>query len=203
MFTYTDPREALGDIATPPYVAEFLHKILEHLKPAVVLDPSCGIGNLIRPWAKESWTWGVEKNTILLAQAIKPHGPLDHGILAHFEHIKRSDLHVPDLVLCNAPWNRHWKGLNYPEVFLQKIIELFGPQVPICFLCPMGFRLNQSKGSARAQWLSESNAPKIMSIISCPRDMYDKTQFHSEIILFNIPKVEPHYWMSEEENYDK
>lgn len=199
MFAYTDPRQALGDIQTPPYVAEFLHGILKHLKPDVVLDPSCGIGNLLRPWSRDCTTIGVEKNPELWKQAQEPEEdrPVRWGLCEQFEHMQLINFgpYIPQLVMCNPPWNRHWKNLNYPEIFLRKIVELFGSDIPICLLCPMGFRLNQEVRSARAKWLRSSDAPQITSMIACPRNLYPDTQFHSEIILFNVKRVKPHYWM--------
>lgn len=193
MFTYTDPKSRLGSIQTPLFVARFLHKILKHLKPTAVLDPAVGEGNLLIPWRETAITLGVDtdEDRVHIATTVNK---ISSGITMPFENTTREDYPVkPELVMCNPPWNRHWNNLNYPEVFLQKIVELFGNKIPICLLCPMGLRLNQTAGSPRKRWIK--NTLEINSIISCPRDLYPETEFHSEIILFNCKKVRPHYWM--------
>lgn len=201
-FAYTEPQQRMGDIQTPPWVADFLYDILKHLKPDVVLDPCCGIGNLLHPWRNrrlKHHVIGIEKNPELWKEFKKrdPKNPVVLGENKQFEECKTSEFmfYMPQLVLCNPPWNRHWKKLNYPEVFLRKIVELFGNQIPVAFLCPMGFRLNQELTSSRWKWLRDTMT--ISSIISCPRNLYPDTEFHSEIILFNCRRVKPHYWLPE------
>ncbi len=202
MFTYTDPKARLGNIQTPQYVAEFLYQILKHLKPQTVLDPAVGEGNLLLPWRKKDRRLiGVDTDGERLLSA-KYKIPELGFMYGNFENTDIGDYPIiPDLVLCNPPWNRHWQNLNYPEVFLRKIVELFGNQISICLLCPMGLRLNQTVGSVRKQWIK--NTLTISSIISCPRNLYPETEFHSEIILFNCKRVKPHYWMVDPpEDYD-
>ncbi len=197
-FVYTEPRESLGNIQTPLYVSKFLYDLVKHLKPKCVLDPACGKGVLLQPWLPKFKTIGVEidekiTNTVLWSTETQLiHKP--------FENVELSDFSIiPDLVLCNPPWNRHQRdSISYPEVFLKKIIHLLGNKIPIVFLCPMGFRMNQRKVSKRTKWLKETM--EISSIITCPLDMYPATQFHNEIILFNIKRVKPHYWMVNEPN---
>jgi hypothetical protein len=193
VFTYTDPKERLGDIQTPPHIADFLYKILKHLKPNLVVDPACGCGNLLIPWHEAGvQTYGIEIKEEYAQEARQR--DLTVGC-SSFESW-RSAAVIPDLVLCNAPWNRHWRrGTAYPEIFLRKIVEYWGNKVPVAFLCPMGFRLNTRIQSKRWKWLISDEAPTISSIISCPRDLYPSTMFHSEIILFNCKKVKPHYFV--------
>lgn len=192
MFTYTDPRQRLGDIQTPMYVSRFLHQTLKHLKPSTVLDPACGQGNLLIPWRPSAVTIGIDKNPDFIRAASEAR--ISHLVCGIYENLDHRHItRAPDLVMMNPPWNRHWKNENYCEVFLKKTVDLFGPKIPICLLCPMGLRLNQEVGSKRKEWLKKTL--EITSIISCPRNMYPDTQFHSEIILFNCKKVKPHYWM--------
>ncbi len=196
MFTYTEPcYDSLGNIQTPPYAAKFLYEIVRKIKPKVVLDPSCGIGNLLAPWFGRAKCIGIETNPEMLNKTLWPE---DVQLLNQaFENTTLDQLEtVPDLVLCNPPWNRHWERINYPEVFVRKIVTLFGPKIPFVLLCPMGFRLNQRDGSSRWRWVRDTL--EISSVIACPIDLYPDTEFHSEIILFNFGrKVKPHYWMAE------
>ncbi len=66
----------------------------------------------------------------------------------------------------------------------------------------MGFRLNQRKISKRWKWLRD-NCPPITSIISLPLDIFDNVQFHSEILIFNVPKLKPHYFLPDLEPLKK
>lgn len=194
MFTYqhkpverAEKGKTLSKIYTPPLVADFLHQTVKHLKPEIVLDPACGTGNLLVPW-KKCLTVGVDTDMAALATA-------EHrGIrttLSNFETYACP--FTPGLILCNPPWNGNWKGESYPEVFLRRIVTLFGKDIPIVFLCPMGLRLNQAMKSRRWKWIRDTLT--ITSIVSCPRDLYPNTEFHSEIIFFNIRRVKPHYWL--------
>lgn len=196
-FAYTKPRERLGDIQTPLHLSHFLFRTLKHLRPKVVLDPCVGRGNLIVPWRHPSRICiGVEKN--LHVATYEDIVEIKCDFLSDDESVPKTQ---PDLVLCNPPWNRPCNDpnpkpcRNMPERFLRRIVDLYGKDVPIAFLCPMGFRLNQRQISKRWRWLSSSDAPKITSTIALPVDCFPDTQFHSEVILFNCRGVKPHYFL--------
>ena len=84
----------------------------------------------------------------------------------------------------------------YPERFLRKIQELW-PGVPTLLFCPHGFRLNQRERSSRRQWLLDL---QITSIISLPLDIFPETNFHVEIIAFNIPSLPAHVFLPKSED---
>lgn len=189
MFTYTEPKDTKCEIDTPSNVSQYLYERLKHLKPRVVFDPCAGLGNLLEPW-KQIYCCGVEINKERFQESRRRGFDIFGQAFELYEHHKVP----PDLILCNPPWNRHWKGLNYSEIFLRKIVELWGKDIPIAFLVPMGFRLNQRTNSQRFQWM-KTKGPQITSIISCPLDMYPDVKFHNEIILFNVKRVKPHYWI--------
>lgn len=191
-FAYTVPTQRLGNIETPPHAARFLYEILRHLRPKCVLDPGCGNGNLLDPWKPKALTVGIDVD----GERIQEARSRGHVVIeSNFESAKLDEIAVPDLVVCNPPWNGQWEGKHYPEVFLRRIITLFGPKIPLALAVPMGFRLNQRANSARWKWVRDTI--EISSIISCPIDLYPKTQFHNEILLFNTRRVKPHYWMTE------
>jgi type I restriction enzyme M protein len=60
----------------------------------------------------------------------------------------------------------------------------------------MGFRLNSKKSGKR--WIKFTNQvyPAISSIISLPRDIFPQVEFHSEILIFNITGLQPHYFFN-------
>jgi hypothetical protein len=193
LFAYqgSTQRRGRGDVQTPPHGAEFIHSILKHLKPTWVLDPCVGEGNLIRPWAEDCYTVGVD------VKGPNP-GCLDAFLQHPFETLSHKDFaYPPSLILCNPPWAGHWqRHTNYPQVFYEAIIRIFGPNIPMVFCVPMGFRLNLKFRSGR--WKLLSRGPEITSIISVPVDFYPDTAFHSEILIFNVKrKIKPHYWMPE------
>lgn len=203
MFTYepnpglrAEKGKTINRIETPPLVAATLYRLTRHLKPKAVFDPACGGGNLLLPWIKNgTYTFGVDIDP----NWIRPQGM---GFwLGPFENYPPDQdmfFKTPDLVVCNPPWSGHWQNANYTEVFVRKIVTLFGPKIPLVLLCPMGFRLNQRAGSSRARWLADTL--EISSIISCPANLYPTVDFHNEILLFNIKRVKPHYWIEKEIN---
>jgi hypothetical protein len=40
-------------------------------------------------------------------------------------------------------------------------------------------------------------APAISSIISLPRDIFGSVDFHCEVLLFNMPRLKPHYFLED------
>ena len=80
------------------------------------------------------------------------------------------------------------------EVWLAKIIELFGKDVPIVLFAPIGFRLNLTAQSKRWVKLTNGTYPAITSIISLPKNVFPNVVFHSEILIFNVQGLEPHYF---------
>ena len=145
-------------IYTPPEVSEYLYKVLHsYVNPKVILDP-----------AKKIIGVDINKHS-------KKH--CDTFMHSKFEDIGSWSFEMPDLILCNPPFNGAKNRKLYSEVFLRKIVELFGKSVPIALFTPMGFRLNQTLRSSRWNWLKETI--EISSIISLPCDCFEKVKFHT------------------------
>jgi hypothetical protein len=173
-----------SDVYTPPDICRFLHDLISpHYNVKTILDPSAGKGALTHPWRE------VNVVAFEIAQG--------RDFLAHQGHINC------DLVLCNPPFNNENGAIEsparvfIPALFLKKILEVAGPKTPIALFTPMGMRLNQHRDSQRWRWLRD-NAPPITSIISLPLDCYEGVEFHSEILLFNMPRLKPHYFLPDE-----
>ena len=149
---------------------------LAHYNVKTILDPSSGAGALTKPW----------KGAKVIA----------------FETARGQDFfacpgHVDcDLVLCNPPFNNEsGEGRAFlPQSFLERILQAVAAKTPIVLVTPMGMRLNQRKTSARWRWLRD-HCPAITSIISLPLDIFENVLFHSEILLFNMPRLNPHYFL--------
>jgi len=177
-------------VYTPDYVCQFLYGIINPvLKPKVILDPAIGKGALTNPWRQECHIVGVDIECNSRRYA-------DEFVCSRFEDLEQWDKRLPDLVLCNPPFNGAPKGQLYPEIFLRKITELFGTNIPVVLFTPMGLRLNQRKTSRRWLWVRDTG-PLITGIISLPLDIFPNVAVHSEILLFNVPNVQPHYWIEQ------
>lgn len=175
-------------IYTPNAVSEYLYEILHtHINPKVILDPSIGEGSLIRPWRNK-------KRTIIGVDTDKHSKKYcDKFIHSKFEDVESWRYKTPDLILCNPPFNGAKGRKLYSEVFLRQIVELFNSQVPVVLFAPMGFRLNLTVKSARWNWLKDTI--DIASIISLPKNCFNEVIFHTEILIFNIPELKPHYFL--------
>jgi len=173
-------------IYTPPEVSNFLYEILHtHITPKVILDPSIGKASLVEPW--------ISKKCSIIGVDIDKHSKkhCDTFIHSKFEDVASWSYKTPDLILCNPPFNGAKNRKLYSEVFLRHIVKLFGNNVPVVLFAPMGFRLNQTLRSSRWKWLKDN--VEISSIISLPCECFDKVKFHTEILIFNMPKLKPHY----------
>jgi hypothetical protein len=196
-------------VYTPVGVAKFLFDLLNNKKgigrhgpcggggscrPAfsTVFDPAIGTGRLTDPWHDAGRTvigCDIERSPNIKASGM---------IKGRFEDCTwYEDWPKPDLVLCNSPFNGATGKRLYPEVFLEHIFKLFGQQIPVALFVPMGFRLNQRLKSKRFRWLRDCGS-KITSIISLPLDVFDGVEFHSEILVFNVARLDAHYFLPEE-----
>jgi len=168
-----------SNVCTPSGVCRFLYDLIApKYKIATILDPCAGKGALTRPWkGVKVISFELTRGTDFLIQQ----GSIDC-----------------DIVLCNPPFNNDISESKVfvPELFLEKILQLTGRKTPIVLFAPMGMRLNQETQSRRWQWMRDK-VPQITSIVSMPVDIFPDVQFHSEILLFNMPRLKPHYFIPE------
>ena len=163
-------------IRTPPGICQFLHDLIApHYPVKTILDPCAGDGALTKPW---------ERVRVIEYEKVN----------SFFDCPDRIDC---DLTLCNSPFNSDDRESFPPEHFFRRIIEVVPSGTPIVLIAPMRFRLDQSIGSSRWRWLRD-NAPAITSIIALPRNVFGTADVHSEILLFNMPKLKPHYFVPDE-----
>ncbi len=163
-----------SDIDTPEVVANFIASLFPDIKS--VFDPCYGKKNLLNPFIKK----GIQVEGCEIKEGC--------------DFLKRTKKISTDLIVCNPPFNLGVGKRLGSEIFLEKIIELLKEPTPIVLFVPMGFRLNQRKTSKRYKWLRD-NCPPITSIISLPLDIFKEVQFHSEILIFDAPKLKPHYFL--------
>lgn len=191
---------------TPPEVSQFIFELLrDKIKMGFIYDPCAGQGNLLEPWKKANYdTWGNDIDNQLFEQGLTNSSydfllvNIDWANSPYFQYNTVRIKDYPKLVLCNPPFNGY-KGKLGSELWLDKIIELFGKEVPIVLFVPMGFRLNSKKNGKRWSKFTNQEYPPISNIISLPRDIFPGVEFHSEILIFNVPGLKPHYFLK---NYE-
>ena len=183
-----------SNIQTPKEVSQFIFELLKDKFPeeSLIFDPCCGKGSLLRPWEQFAYpTFRIDIDPIVhWTTHGQPRKQTD------FLLVKKSELaesFIPALILCNPPFNGYGNKLG-SEVWLDKIIELFGKEVPIVLFAPVGFRVNLTLESSRWQKFKEGKYPPIASIITLPKNIFPRVVFHSEILIFNIKGLKGHYF---------
>ena len=154
----------------------------------IIFDPAFGSGRLTDPW--------YNSGSYVIGCDIQNQVACRH----EFNECKFEDLnprYLPDLVICNPPFNGASGKRLYPEVFLEHIFKLFGTDIPVVMFAPMGLRLNQRRKSKRFRWLRDCGA-EITSIISLPLDIFEEVEFHAEILIFNVKGIKSHYFLPEQ-----
>ena len=191
-------KQKKATIYTPPGVSEFIYRLvgtkIDKTKP--ILDPCVGKGSLLKPFKRNGFK--------VIGIDIERQG-FPKTIVRNYLEIPRGEIETPSLVIMNPPFNidqktkafvsRHYGGRPLlPEIWLQKAIELFGTTIPIVLFTPYGLRLNQMTNSKRWMKFITGEYPEIASIVSLPKDIFDGILFHSEILIFNIVKLQGHYF---------
>ncbi len=191
---YADQKNAT--IYTPSGVSEFLFSLLQQDTDGLIIDPCVGAGSLLQPFQAAGYeTLGLD---------IEDQG-FPNTQLRNFLGVKKGAMPDPALVIANPPFNIDGKTKELakkivgarpllPEVWLRKIIELWGKDIPICLFAPYGLRLNQTTKSKRWMAFTSGDYPAISSIISLPKDIYEGVLFHSEVLIFNRPDLQGHYF---------
>ncbi len=183
-------------VYTPEKVSQFLFDLLHKKTKGLVIDPCVGAGSLLWPFKNAGFeTLGIDIDNQGFPNTIE----------RNFLSLKKNEYEKPSLVIANPPFNIDEKtkvlaselvGARplLPEVWLRKIIELWGKDIPICLFAPYGLRLNQTCNSKRWKAFADGTYPPISSIVALPKDIYDKVLFHSEVLIFNRPDLAGHYF---------
>lgn len=191
-------------IYTPPEVSEFIFNLLKDKfsnqagQRSWILDPCCGKGSLLEPWNEAGYfTYGVDLEKNKLVNSVKDFLTMTSAdfrrLSCSFEKPEEYQMQF-DLILCNPPFNGY-KNKLASEVWLDKIIELFGKEAPIVLFAPEGFsRRFDRLNSKRLAKLESGFYPRISSRITLPKNIFPEVEFHSEILIFNIKGLEPHYF---------
>ncbi|KLL05194.1 MAG: hypothetical protein MRERV_4c105 [Mycoplasmataceae bacterium RV_VA103A] len=192
---HTNPKNS--NIYTPTEVSQFLYGLLTPFflpeKGRLIFDPCSGENFLLKPWQAAGYkVWGNDNDYQLLKKQI-PNSDLNFLTSEKFMWDNYFSGQGPQLILCNPPFNG-MKPKLAPEIWLDKIIELFGPKMPIVLFAPIGLRICNSLKGKRYQKFITGKYPSISSIITLPRTIFPGVEFHAEILIFNLPKLQPHYF---------
>ena len=185
-------------VYTPEGVSQFIFNLINGKvsKSGKVVDPCVGAGSLLQPFEESGYsTLGID---------IEDQGYPGTQV-RNFIDVMPGEIDRPAMVIANPPFNiddktkeavasRHGRRPLMPEVWLCKIIELWGRQVPIVLFAPYGMRLNQTGKSRRWSRFVSGEYPEIQSIIALPKDIYSDVLFHSEVLIFNIEGLRAHYF---------
>lgn len=178
----TDEKESA--VWTAHHVSKMLYDIIRsEYEFESVFDPCIGAGNLIWPWREEAMICGMDVG-------LRP-ACADWFRKGDFLSVTRFNVQ-PDLVLCNPPFNGGDRRMMFPERFARKIFEIFGGDIPLALVVPVGFRHNIRTNSRRRLWL-QNDAPPITSIVSLPIDAFLGVTVCSEILIFNLKRLSAHY----------
>ena len=172
-----------NDTPTPRWLCKFLFDLLKDQNFKILLDPCCGDRRLTELFEGcQVINYEIKEGTDFLEET----NPIPNV----------------DCVIVNPPFNVGRGRKLSVEVFLDKIFELVGKDVPILMITPMGLRLNvYHKNKKKAQQQSRrlvkmrEEYPPITTIISLPADTFEDTKFHAEIVCFNTPFLKPHYFI--------
>jgi len=165
-----------SSIPTPAGLCRFLRDLIAPAyKVRAILDPCSGNHALTRPW----------KGCRVISYE------LEEGT----DFFKCPDRLDVDLVVCNPPFSGCGRTDTSPILlFLKRIVQVVPKGTPVALFVHWGFRLDQDIKSSRWRWLRD-HCPPITGIVALPHDVFPGARVHSEVLLFNMPKLAAHYWL--------
>lgn len=181
-------------VYTPECITEFLHRmIIPHIQKSgdslKVFDPAIGKGALTKQ-LKSNGAYVIGNDI----EDVSKYGvQADDLYQGDFEKFDKS-LGDIDLVIVNPPFNGHPSKKLYPEVFLDKIFELCGYDIPTIIITPSALRNNQDIKSKRFRKMRDIYG-QITSTITLPLNIFDEVAIPTEILIFNIEGLQPHYFL--------
>lgn len=183
-----------SNIQTPPEVSQFIFELLRDKvdKEKTIFDPGCGEGNLLKPWKEAGYN--TVGNDIINVENRSFKNSVDYDI-DFLHNWMKSVVPSRNLILCDPPFNGYGNKLG-SEVWLDKIIELFGKDIPLVLFAPAGFFGNLTLTSKRKLKFDNGTYPPISSIITLPLDIFEGVKFHSQILIFNVKGLEGHYFFN-------
>jgi len=121
----------------------------------------------------------------------------EHCHLFFNQDIKQSNIPdsvKPNLIVMNPPFNGNGRGDNllYPHLFLKEMFDRFGEDIPVVMITGDNFLNNNSMHSKRLKYISDGKF-NITSIMTLPLDTFEDVKFNTQVLFFNMPKLQPYY----------
>lgn len=164
-----------GIVYTPPHIAQFLFDLLSPLGPQIVLDVASGNGALSLPWR------GVAS-------------VIEYELAFGNDFFTSPDFIESGLVLCNPPFGQE-------KEFLRRILMVVPTTTPVVLFATHRVRLGSYASSDDWQWCRD-DWPPISSIISLPRGVFKGVNDTVEILVFRVPRLLPHYFLTSDRDHD-
>ncbi|WP_075498450.1 class I SAM-dependent methyltransferase [Moritella viscosa] len=189
---HSDKKEST--IYTPKVILDFLHKeiipfISSGDKNIKVFDPAIGKGALTNRLKSEgAYVIGNDIDDVSRFGV-----EADELYVGDFEVFDKKIEDV-DLIIVNPPFNGHHSRKLYPEVFSDKAFEVCGFDTPMIAIMPIGWRTNNRIESKRWRKVRDTYN-QISSIVSLPLNIFEGVLVHTEIIIFNVDGIKPHYFL--------
>lgn len=184
-------------VETPQALCDFLAGQVLATPFNRVVDVGCNQGNLSSPYLDSVECLGIDVEDF---QNIYP----GKFYQSNFLDISKEEVNpkLTDIIVCNPPFNQgkhKIPGRKFlPEVFLDKMLDLWGMNLRVMLFCPMGFRLNQRKKSVRWRKFRDGGL-QITSICSLPLDVFPGIQFHAEVLFIgDFCGLPPHMFLPDE-----
>ena len=181
-------------VYTPEILSNYLYKLISHHYDfKYILDPCIGQGALAKPFKKD----GV----IIVGNDIDKKGLYDHVDYCTFKQnynikdFKMPSLIKPDFIIMNPPFNGNGKGrknLLYPHLFLKTMFEKYGEDIPLVMITGDNFLNNNGVSSDRLKYIADGKFA-ITSVMTLPVDIFPNVKFNTQVLFFNMPKLDPHY----------
>jgi len=189
-----DKEEKNSTVFTPLILSKYITELIEeHYNFKNIYDSCIGEGNLI--------TFFKEKNKTIIGSDIKKQTKHQADIffisdIKDYEY--KADI-KPDLIIINPPFNGNGKGKNnllFPHLFLLRMFETFGYDIPLVMITGDNFLNNNLKNSKRLNFISNIEK-RLTTIITLPLNIFDNVLFNSQVLFFNMPKLNPYYIFNE------
>ena len=166
-------------VLTPDFVAKNIYDNVKRFPFKKVLDVGCFNGNL-------SKFFGRKKNVELIGLDIDDEYKDNFDKFLHLDFIncKKEDFDFkPDLILTNPPFGRNQEfNALYPDLFLKKIFELWGKNIPVIMIAGHWFLSNSS---SRIEFLNSCNITKTTTLHKRTFENCD-VSVEASILYFNI-----------------
>lgn len=181
ILAFADEHMHLDKAYTPDVVAEFMASVGMKHRPRTVLDPACGIGNLLYFCKSAPYLQGVDIDDTLTPAAYLVCPSADHR---HADFLSTPRDHQFDLVIVHPPFGTHQPGQSTPleQQILEKSLECLSPRGVLVALVPPSILWSASFSGFREKVLREY---RLEAIIELWRGALQATAMGSAVVVIS------------------